>query len=144
MIPPLSPARGFDRHRCRVSPSRAERGAPIPPGRSISRLLTLLPSNRIILSTSPSVPSPVLSRQSSFLARRRLAASQARVVRGVRGFIPLPATLCWMGGWARARKSGAKKKEGGGEERLQGGGRIFCNFWGGGIVSTCEFGLFEK
>lgn len=39
---------------------------------------------------------------------------------------------------------GQKRRRGGGEERLEGGGRFFCSFWVGGVILTSEYGLSES
>lgn len=70
-----------------------------------------------ILSISPSSPTLPLPFPSLslflFRASHRLAESQARVAGGVWRFILVPTTLCWMGGWVRARKEWGKKGRGG-------------------------------
>lgn len=85
--------------------------------RSISRLLCLFPSkNPFSPFPSHSLPLPSLSLF-RFLASHRLAESQARVVGGGWSFILVPTTLCWMGGWVGARKSGANEGKGRGGKR---------------------------
>ena len=79
----------------------------------------------LFLSLSLSLPLPSLL-QFLFLASHRLAESQARVVRGGWCFIPVPTTLCCMGGWVGGEKEWGKEGEGRGgkEARLVGGGRF--------------------
>lgn len=89
--------------------------------RSISRLLCLFPSKTQFFLFPSLFPFPSLSLF-LFLASHRLAESQARVVGGGWSFIPVPTTLCCMGGWVGVRRSGAKEGKGG-EKRGKAGRR---------------------
>lgn len=95
--------------------------------RSISRLLSLFRSKiRFYFPLFPHATLPLPSLLSFlFLTSHRLAESQARVVGGVWCFISVPTILCYIGGWVRTIKSGAKKRGGEHVERLVGGGQFF-------------------
>lgn len=70
-----------------------------------------------IHSISPSPPTSLLpSLCKSFLASHRLARSQARVVGGAGGFILVPNTLCYTGGWVGTHTQKRVGQKGGGED----------------------------
>lgn len=101
-----------------LPPHAGRRMSTLVPERSIFRLPSLFPSKNPFYS--PLFPHLSLSAASLpllvlFLAEHRLARSQARVVRGAGGFLLVPNTLCYTGGWVGAKKKGVGAK-GGGED----------------------------